>query len=442
MKKLKVVNEITNSLEKNKIFFLLNEIHKYELQLQNYDKLSLKKLKIYERRWKQISQKYIKINLYGIEFVGIGETISRLFSYVVDKHKRSKNVFHVVLPTFFSEYKGGVFNDRVFEIFRNNIDFITGQDISFWKYVIIFHSNKIDLNKYNQYKFRAPIVFNINVGTPLISFSNEMIGYAEKKMIGMGIRKKYVCFHAREVLTKIKNYSNYPDTSVADVNINSFRKAYEYLQDLGFSVVRMGKDESRACKIEGIIDYSKLFYDQLMDFYLIANCKFLVGSASGLTSITAFWGRPVLITNLNVFCYGFESLPTTKFDLYIPKKFYSIKDKRYLNLYEMFVISNRCDRYNERFEIEGIQVIDNTEDEILKATREMNDRMECLWEETEHEIICMKKYWKIIDLWKKRHKICLTRKRYGGDGYTMMPMPICYSYLKENMYLLEVEGIK
>ena len=94
-----------------------------------------------------------------------------------------------------------------------------------------------------------------------------------------------------------------------------------------------------------------------MDFYLIANCKFLVGSASGLTSITAFWGRPVLITNLNAFCYGFESLPTTKFDLYIPKKFYSIKDKRYLNLYEMFVISNRCDRYNERFEKEGIQVI-------------------------------------------------------------------------------------
>ena len=108
----------------------------------------------------------------------------------------------------------------------------------------------------------------------------------------------------------------------------------------------------------------------------------------------------------------------------------------------MFVISNRCDRYNERFEKEGIQVIGNTEDEILRAIKEMNDKMEGLWEETEYEIICMEKYWKIIDLWKKRHKICLTRKRYGGDGYTMMPMPICYSYIKENMYLLEVEGIK
>ena len=170
MKKLKVVNEITNSLEKNKIFFLLNEIHKYELQLQNYDKLSLKKLISYERKWKQISQKYIKINLYGIEFVGIGETISRLFSYVVDKHKRSKNNFHVVLPTFFSGYKGGIFNNRIFDIFRNNINFVTGQNISFWKYVIIFHSNKVEISKYNQYKFRAPIVLNINVGVPLIYF--------------------------------------------------------------------------------------------------------------------------------------------------------------------------------------------------------------------------------------------------------------------------------
>ena len=36
-----------------------------------------------------------------------------------------------------------------------------------------------------------------------------------------------------------------------------------------------------------------------------------------------------------------------------------------LNLYESWDASFKCDRFNERFEEEGIEVIDNTEEEIL-----------------------------------------------------------------------------
>lgn len=422
---------------KSKKYFLYGKLSKYKEQLQNFNRFKINKISLYEKKWKDIKKKYQKVCIYGIEFVGIGETVPRLFMHLRNIKNRNKE-YSVVLPTFFENYVGGIFNERIFDIFGKYINFITKDNIDFWQYVFIVHSNRVSIISFDRYKHREAKLVNVREGYTIIPFSKKLSAYAEKRLRIMGINGEYICLHAREVSIKEKVFCDYPSTSVSDVDINSFRLAVRYMRNLGFQAIRMGKYESRECTIKNVIDYSNLFYDELMDFYLTANCKFLIGCESGLTVIPAFWGRPILMTNVNAFCYGFESLAITEYDLYIPKKFYSIKKKRFLNLMEMLDESNKLDRYDERFIKEGIEWVDNTEEEILNATIEMNEKMNHMWVETEEEKQCMEKYWNIINIWKSRHKTCFTRKCAGAKGYNMISIPICYSFLKNNLYLIDV----
>ncbi len=421
-----------------------NKIKEYEHKLNYQSNWTYHKIKRYEKRWKRLVQKYDCIYVYGIEFVSIGETVARLFMFLEDRLKRSKNAFHVVLPTFYKDYYiGGVVNKKIFDVFGRRIHFISEGNLEFWKYCIFFHSDKISTEYFDKYRYRdSSVVFNIKIGKPLLPFTKEIEEYANKKMQKMGVVGEYICIHAREVATKTNNFiSEYDDTSVLDADINSYRQACSYMKKLGCQAIRMGKDESKKCEIEDVVDYANYFYDELMDFYLIANCKFLIGCSSGITAISTFWGRPVLQTNLIVWCYGQEALPWTDYDLYIPKKFYSRRKERLLNLYEMWEVSLKCDRHSERFKKEKIELIDNTEEEILKATIEMNEKLDHTWKITEEETKCMEKYWQVLNIWKNNHRVAYSSKDNGGLGLAMYNRPISYSYLRENMYLLDVKEL-
>lgn len=426
---------------KRKIF-LLQKIREYRKQLQFHGKNFPYQVMQYEKKWRYLKKKYGCINIYGIEFVGIGETVPRIFMFLRDKkeHKLPRG-FQVVMPVFFKNYQGGIFNKGIFSVFGKHIYFIMDKNISFWTYIFLFHSDEINISQFERYKVREAVRFNINEKNKY-PFDNKTVAYASDKMKRMGIKKEYICIHAREAITKKVNFDVYPDTSVCDVKLESFSKACNYMDSQGYQVIRMGKDEEKECKIHGVIDYANQFYDELMDFYLIANCKFLIGCSSGLTVITPYWGRPILLTNQNVFCWASEALPTTGKDLYIPKKFFSKKERRYLNLYEMLNVSHKCDRYTKAYRMERIELIDNTEEEILEATTELNEKLDNTWKETDDEKKCMKKYWEIMSLWKNRHQAFYTDGDRNAKGYEMLFLPICYSYLKRNRYLLEGEEIE
>lgn len=431
-------------MRKSEISFLLKKIKEYEDVLRYHKKWSIREIWKYEEKWRRICSKYDQVCIYGIDFMGIGETIPRLFMFMHDKEKRNKNQFALILPTFSPGYYiGKIFNNRIYDIYRKQIHFITKKNLAFWKYVAVFHADRISMEYFDTYKYRdCATTFLIDIGKPLISFSSELEQYARSKMQQMGIEGDYICIHAREVATKTKNYiASYDDTSIIDADINSYGQACNYMQRLGYQSVRMGKDESRKCEIAGVIDYANEFYDELMDFYLMSKCKFMIGGMAGIVAVAPFWGRPALITNALSFCYGKESLPRTEYDLYIPKKFYSKREKRFLNLYESWDVSFKCDRYTDRFKREEIEIINNTEEEILNATVEMNQKLDQTWVQTEEEKRCREKYWRIIDLWKEKHKLTYVSRKMSGKGRDMFPYQICYSYLKENMYLLDVEGV-
>lgn len=407
--------------------------------LERYRNLVLYRKK-YERKWERLCSKYEKVKIVGIQFVSIGETLPRLFTMIKDVKAGDKATLYVVLPVFFEYYTGGIYNKRIFDLLGRHLYFMNESNIDFWIYAAARHAQELDKSEFYKYTARRAGYIKVKAGRPLIPFTKEQIEEGELKLKRMGIQGEFICLHARENLVKELDWTEElaKEASCRDCDINSYEKASLYMRNLGYQSVRMGKYEKRECRIPYVIDYANYYYDEFMDFYLLSKSKFLVGSNSGLPAVAGFWGCPILVTNVVNICYGAESWPNTGLDMYIPKKYWSEREKRYLNLYEMLDISNECDIYNSKFRRRKIILEENTQDEILEATAEMNARLDHQWIASEEETADRKKYWKIMDAWKKKHSYVLPRRQW--KGYTMLFWQISYNYLKKNRYLLDVDS--
>lgn len=397
----------------------------------------------HEKKWNSLQYRYRKINLYGIQFDSVGESMQRLNRMLQDlkEKKLDGRELHVVLPTFSVGYKGGIFNDNLLEIIGRYLYIIDESNFDFWMYALKNHIHEINLKSFNRYTISQPGFIYAKLGESQINLSELQLLEAQKRAAEMGLSKDYICIHAREENEKYVNYGEEyaAETSVCNCDINSFRKACLYMQQKGIQSVRMGKYENKECLIPKVIDYANYYYDGLMDFYLLQNCKFMVASNSGLPILATFLGRPYVRVNTIGMISGLESTVFLKESMYIPQKFYSIKESRYLNMYEILDISDECHFYASRFQERGIRLIKNTEEEIYDAVVEMNARLDCTWINSQEEIESMNRYWNIVDVWQKRHPYAKERKRYGMPGYSMNMNSICWSYLKNNLYLLEME---
>lgn len=414
---------------------LLHMLEQYEEKICNKE--------IYEKQWKCLRQQYQEIEIYIIEWVSLGETLNRLYQLMCDlQEEASGGKLKVVLPFFFSDYCAkSIFNYRVFDVFEKYLYIINNKNMEFWKYVFTYHRTDIKTSRLNRYCVGRCHSILVDSAMPFIGFSEEQIAEAHKKMKKMGIDGEYICIHARDGGVKKAAFSAERawQTEARECDINSFQKAVLYFQEKGLQSVRLGKYERQRCTIPGIVDYANKYHDDLMDFYLVANCRFLIGCDSGLTDISTYWRVPHLLTNMVRISNGYEGVFYIKESMYIPKKIWSQEKQRYLNLVERFRIESKYDisERNLKGLNLGIQIEDNTEEEIYQAAMELYDRLNGTWVESEEEKEAFSIYWKILDRWKTQHSEIAVRRRIGERGYAMCPLRLSWNYLKNNMYLLE-----
>ncbi|MDE7177497.1 MAG: TIGR04372 family glycosyltransferase [Lachnospiraceae bacterium] len=439
---MKTLKKISNTIfKKNFSNHDIDEMNPYEEKLHLY-KMRLLSDDFYERKWQSLKSKFTRINLYGIGMEAVGESMPRLMRMVNDlyENKLDKLEMHVVLPLFPETYKGGVFNERALEIFNQYVCIIDDSNIDFWMYTLKRHKTEINVNSFNRYKFREPGYIETKLGRPLIELSSALLTEGEKKFKQLGIKGDFVCIHAREEKEKRLNYGEEyaRETVISNCDINSIQKACLYLHQESMQTVRMGKFECDKCTIPGIIDYANQYYDELMDFYLLQNCKFMIACNSGLWVLPGYLGRPYIMINTVGMNTGWESCVFMEQNMYLPKKFWSEEKERYLNLYEVLDVVDECHIYFSKYKKKKISLIDDTEDEIYEAVVEMNSRLDGTWTESLEEKECMEKYKMIIDKWYKEHAFSKERRKYGMKGYTMNNARISWTYLKNNMYLLEI----
>ncbi|MFC2070308.1 TIGR04372 family glycosyltransferase [Chloroflexota bacterium] len=233
---------------------------------------------------------------------------------------------------------------------------------------------------------------------PLLHFteSEEEKGRMLLNKMGIDSDSWYICFYCRDSAylssERDKRYGwrvNYNpfDLSYQDHrnnDIKTYLESAEYITSLGGFAVRMGANvDEKLPDLNNprIIDYSWYHRTEFGDIYLPAKCKFFLGGTSGLWAIPAIFDVPIACPNF----IRYNIINFRQGSWFIPKKIWSAGEKRYLTFREILQ-SEVADFYrDEHYAKAGLEVVDNTPEEILDLAREMNERLDGTFETTEED---------------------------------------------------------
>lgn len=233
----------------------------------------------------------------------------------------------------------------------------------------------------------APLTFN---------YDEEQRGIKLLRQMGIGQDKPFVCFHARDkvyldTLHKYKSREEWSYHDYRDCDVDNYLLAAEYLASKGIYVIRMGYLVEKKLRIENpyIIDYASNFRTDFGDIYLSAKCKFFICSEGGLSCVPWAFNVPVVYTNAAPIgsVAGWR-----RCDIFLPKKFWSFEQKKFLSFYESINMGGgkwyRTEQYNEA----KVEMVENTKEEILEAVKEMNERLDGNWVSTKDEADLQNRY--------------------------------------------------
>lgn len=247
--------------------------------------------------------------------------------------------------------------------------------------------------------------------------------------------ENFVCFNVRDnyyynnndIINKYsleKKILNYDIFNFRNSKIENMYKSIDFLIKKNYKVVRIGKGSEKKLDIknENFIDYTfnDLNNDE-NDIFLLKNCKFFIGTRSGITLIPLLYNKPILWINSTWEGVQFNNNVN---DIILPKKLWSINEKRFLNFYEMRQLGAPFNNSGESYKINNIEVIENDEEEIYNAVNEMILKLKNEWKDDLETQELKNKYLKL--LW-----------RDFDDKNILCNYPLISStFIKKNKFLL------
>ncbi|MCP4265453.1 MAG: TIGR04372 family glycosyltransferase [Candidatus Brocadiaceae bacterium] len=204
---------------------------------------------------------------------------------------------------------------------------------------------------------------------PLLSLTveDQDRGWRCLKSLGMPQDAWFVCFHIRESSPDAKiGYGE----SYRYSDINHYLPAVETILSSGGWVVQMGDSKMTPFpKMDHVIQYAHSeAKSDWMDIFCCAQCRFFLGSPSGLGSVPSSFGVPVVWLNYMppVALYTLKTR-----DLFIPKLFRRLGENRFMTFKELLTPPNSMGCSQIHYDDLGIDVVDNTSDEIKDVVAEM-----------------------------------------------------------------------
>jgi putative glycosyltransferase (TIGR04372 family) len=210
----------------------------------------------------------------------------------------------------------------------------------------------------------------------------------------------FVCFHNRDAayLAGIQPYSDWTYHAYRDSRIESFRLAAETIARRGYAALRMGavvKAPISAAEAR-VIDYASTARSDFMDVYLEAHCRFHFGDTTGLNEIPRAFRRPVVYMN----AIPLDAVTTHSLapgGIFIPKKLRRRGDGEWLSLAEIAALAADHDVYRAHaYDELGIDVVDNTAEEIRDVVLEMDERIDGTWVETPEDRELQARFWSLF----------------------------------------------
>lgn len=234
-----------------------------------------------------------------------------------------------------------------------------------------------------------------------LKFTDEEIFQAEAGLRKMGIKEgsPYICMLNRDqkYLTETFPERNWHYHSFRNCSIENYMPAAEELTKRGYSVIRMGAKVGDLMETTNprIIEYEhKGFRTELLDIYLAAHCYFFIGCNSGFDAVPWFFHRPEVYVNVSDLEYMHTWLSNC---VMIFKKYWLKQEKRFMSVEEM--IKSGAGRFHrtEEYENMGIELIENTPEEIFDVVDEQLQRLSGTWKTTQEDEEFQNKFWSYFE---------------------------------------------
>jgi len=203
---------------------------------------------------------------------------------------------------------------------------------------------------------------------------------AEDHSIGLDVLAKnnispgdwFVALHVRE--PGYHNQWEDPLRKGRDVDIYTYLDAIQEITRAGGWVIRMGDPTMKPLPpMERVWDYAHSpDRSERMDVFLMGNCRFFVGTNSGVSYVPPVFGRPCLYTN---WC-ALDHRPWWSQNLLIHKNIRERKSGDLLPYSRMIPPPFGHIESIEYLHSQGLDLVDNTSEEILAAVIEMMQYVE------------------------------------------------------------------
>ncbi len=233
---------------------------------------------------------------------------------------------------------------------------------------------------------------------PLLTLNKLDEAESSQAFVKLGIPENqwFVCLHVRE-----KGFlpNNEAIQAHRNASINNAIPAIHDIIRRGGMVVRMGDPTMSPLMppIAGVIDYARhSLKSDRMDVLLCAKARFFLGCTSGLFFLSVIFGVPVALVNM----IPVETLGIRPGDLSIPKRVWSEVLGRYLSYTELLTSKMGGYFFTHQYQVAGIRADENDGKDILGLMREMLDRLDGQYRETEADKLLHERY---LSLFKPGH---------------------------------------
>ena len=400
----------------------------------------------YEKRSQEILRTYKKIELCPIYAYRIGEIISSLGHQLEFPPKEGE--LAIFFPMGWIPRTEGIKCEYLYEdryiantyLYRKVADMlplVTRENAGFWKYFIQHYKRKT----YISHRFDHPnllamqkqILKKKNFHHQYLHFEPDEREEGEKKLEEMGLAgKNYVCFFARQG-RYLREFLGIPPSEAEpsrNSHVENFGLMSKCLWQRGIRSVRMGYLVEGTFDAPGAVDYANQYRSEFMDFYILSQACFLISDPSAMEHMANLFDKPLVMLNMPVITFNADSLNycDRKQDIFLPKKMYDTRKKRYLTFQESFAIERQEDsRYKiaEYYETHGIILEENTPEEIADAADEMIARLDGTFSYTPED-----------EMRQKRFSELLAWAAQGRDCF-VVDLPVGREFLRQNEWLLE-----
>ena len=215
--------------------------------------------------------------------------------------------------------------------------------------------------------------------SPSLEFSNSEIRKGNKFLESVGLPKgaRFVCLTVRDssYLASAYPQNDWSYHDYRNSSIINYIPAVEELTRRGYFVFRMGAvvDGPLLTQNPMVIDYAfNGMRTEFLDIFLGAHCSFCVSTATGFDGVPFSFRRPIVYVNVAPICY--LQTYSIKF-LLLAKTHVWLHDKTKLTFDEIVKAGVAFSSNSSEFLKAGIQLLENTPEQIYQAVAEMDDRI-------------------------------------------------------------------